>query len=148
MAHFGSSQWPDGFGRTAGLESAANVAQPLTTQATSTEGTDKLTFTVLQTGQYLVSANIKVTVASDAATTDVVVAQVAYNDGSAVAAVSIGQLGVTPGTINAKTLNAESSQLMVIKAVAGTTITITALHTVSGAKTVGSSRYNFTIARL
>lgn len=148
MSHFGSGNWPNEFGRIAGLESAADVTQPTATGATATEGTDKLTFRVRDTGQYLIAANIKIAVASDAATTDVVVAQVAYNDGSAVAAASIANTGVTPGTINAKTLNAESSQMQVIKAVAGTDIVVTAQHTVTGAKTVGKSRYNFTIARL
>lgn len=146
MSHFGSARWPAEFGTVASL--SATAAQPTSSASTSTEGTDKLTYTVENTGQYLVAANLKVTVASDAATTDTLVAQVAYNDGSAVSAESIGQLGVTPGTGNAKTLNLSVSQMKVIRAVAGTTITITVAYTVTGAKTVGTTRYDFSILRV
>ena len=146
MAHFGSVRWPKEFGTVASL--SASAAQPTSTASTSTEGTDKLTYTVENTGHYLVAANLKVTVASDAGTTDTVVAQVAYNDGSAVSAESIGQLGVTPGTGNAKTLNLSVSQSKVIRAVAGTTIVITSVYTVTGVKTVGTTQYDYSIIRI
>lgn len=141
MSHFGSADWNNPSGLVASLASPTTTLQLEATASTSIEGTDKLTYRAVRTGMYRVSATMKVTEASDAATSHTLVAQVAYNDGSAISAENISLDGVTAGTANGKTLNANFAQSTMIRAVTGTDIVITVLNTVVGAKTAGVGEY-------
>lgn len=141
MSAFGSGYWPNEFGRSAGFDGTANVAMLEATASTTTEGTDKLTLTVRETGLYQINVGLRVSVASDAATSHTIVGQVAYNDGSAISAENVQLDGVTAGTLNGKTLNANFYQTTVIRAVVGTTITVTLAHAVTGGKTAGVGSY-------
>ncbi len=105
------------------------------TNSTSTEGTDKLTFTTLTAGLYRVNTSIRIRTASTAATSHVVAAQVAYTRGAAVGAADINNLAAAVTDVDAKTGNTVLHQTQVISADAATAITLTILHTVSGTGT-------------
>lgn len=145
MAHFAGATLNPSFGLGAQLSTAINTALEATA-STSTEGTNKLTYTVPATGMYRVNSYLKVTVASDAATSHTAVVQVAYNNGSAIAAADLkdaGGTGVTVGTMNVKGTAGTTilSQQGTVYAVAGTTITLTVSEAIAGAKTAGVGSY-------
>ena len=141
MSHYGSADWNNPSGLVASLASATTLAMQETTGAGATEGSNLLTYTTKRTGLYRVSAYLKVTEASDAATSHAISARVAYNDGSAISVKAIQLDGVTAGTGDGKTLNDNHAQSMVIRAVTGTDIAISTLDTVTGAKTAGVGEY-------
>lgn len=136
MAHFGSSAWPNPYGRVAQIEKTA-VLMRETTGDGAIEGDDKLTYAVERSGLYSIGSYLKVSEASDAATSHALSARMAYNDGSAVSVVTVGDAGVVPGTLDGKVLNAGLRQSATIYAVKGTNIVLTVLSTVTGAKTAG-----------
>ena len=134
MSHFAAADWPTPYGPVASLVS--NGASMLAaTNSTSTEGTDKLTYAVTKTGMYRVSTSIRIRVASTAGTSHVVAAQVAYTRGAAVSAADINNLAAAVTDVDAKTINTTLHQSQVITADAGSNITVTVLHTVSGTGT-------------
>jgi len=146
MSHFASADWPSVYGPVATL--AANAAAMLAaTNSTSTEGTDKLTYAVGVTGMYRVSTSIRIRSASTAGTSHVVAAQVAYTRGAAVSAADINNLAAAVTDADAKTLNTVLHQSQVISADAGSNITITVLHTITGTGT-GTYDLFFTIERI
>ena len=139
MPAFGNVLWPAEYGYVAGT---FGLASSMLESTSSTNGTaDSLSYTPVTTGLFRISTGAVVTQASDAATSHTIVAQVAYNDGSAISAENVAQDGVTTGVLNGKTLNANFYQSTVVRAVAGTTITVNFLHTVTGAKTAGVGKY-------
>lgn len=121
MAHFGSVDWPTPYGRVAALE---KTSVTIATGASSTEGTDQLTYTVARTGPYRVSALLRVRTAGTGAS-QATVARVTHNNGTAISAASIGMSGVTPGTLDATAAAGTAfNSAQVIHAVAGTNIVI------------------------
>ena len=146
MPHFGSQAWPDEFGRIASLTSASTVLMEEATGSGSTEGTNQLAFTTREAGMYRVSVYMKVTEVSDAATSHVALARVAYNDGSAIAAKAISVDPAVTATLDCTTLNDNQSQSMVIYSANAQAITITVLNTVVGAKTAGAGEYRLVFA--
>lgn len=145
MSAFASSELAATFGRCGSLTTAVNTALEATA-STSTEGTNKLTYTVPTTGLYNISSYLKVTTASDAATSHTAVVQAAYNNGSAITAFSLkdaGGTGVTVGTMDVKGTAGTTilAQRGLVYAVAGTTIVLTVSETIVGAKTAGVGAY-------
>ena len=135
MSHFGSADWPQPYGRVAALENQSTTYAVQSTGSSTREGTDKLTYAVLRTGMYRVTAVLKVDVVSDSATSHTVVSQVAFNNGTAVAATDITTGLATITKISAKTDEATLHQQMPIFCESGTNIVMTVLHTISGAPT-------------
>lgn len=146
MSEFGSIYWPKQYGPVASL-STDGASMLASTASTSTEGTDKLTFTTLEKGLYRVSTSIRIRSASTAGTSHVVAAQVAYTRGAAVSAADINNLAAAVTDADAKTLNNTLHQSQVISADAATTITITVLHTITGTGT-GTYDLIFVIEKL
>lgn len=138
MSHFASVDWPNPYGPVARVE-REGVAMLTATASTSTEGTDKLTYTVARTGTYRVAGTIRIATASGAGTSHTVAPQVAYNNGAAISAADIGGAFTD---IDAKVANTVVCRTETIRAVAGTTITLTILHTVSG---TGSGTYDISL---
>lgn len=134
MAHFASVDWPNPYGRVAYLEQNT-VSMLAATASTSTEGTDKLTFTVPRAGLYRLSTSIRIRTASTAGTSHAVACQVAYTRGAAVAAADINNLAAAVTDIDAKVANTLLHQTQVISADNATTITITVLNTITGTGT-------------
>lgn len=150
MSHFGSPDWNNPSGLVAQLSVDGNVALEATA-STSTEGTNKLTYTCARTGLYEVMSYLRVRVASDAATSHTGVVTVAFNNGSAISATglkNLGGTGVTIGTIDLKGTAGTThlAQAGVISCVAGTTITLVISETVSGTKTAGVGTYDIDFA--
>jgi hypothetical protein len=137
MAHYASANWNPYSGKVATLL-ATTAAMRETTGSSSTEATDKLTYTVPVAGLYRCTAYIKVTEVSDAATSHVLKPQVAWNDGSSQSAADMVEPGVTAGTVNGATLNEAKCYTATVYAAAASSITITILNTVTGSKTAGA----------
>ena len=154
-----SDNWPENFGTVSKLSSAISAvlfgavgASPVTG---STEGTDLHTYTVPtgETGLYMVSTHLHTNVLSDAGTTQVVAAQVAYNDGAAVSAALVGANDgggdATVTTADTTTVDTHAQQMGVIRAEAGTDIAVSTLATNGGTvATVGSIEFDVAIVRL
>ena len=157
MSHFGSEKWPPLFGTVAYLNAAASALlyAASSTTAGSTEGTDKLTYTVLDSGLYFVVSSIHTNVASDAGTSQTIEANVSYNDGAAVTTTALGELnagqgtGVTAAPVDATTINTRIQQMGVIRAEAGSDIVLNTVVVSGGTiATVGSFDVNFSIIRI
>ena len=157
MAHFGSALWPPRFGTVKSLSAvAAATAYPASaTTLGTTEGTDLLTYTVPagHTGLYMLLSAIHVNVASDAGTSQTIVAQVTYNNGVAVAVSDIGEVtaggSATVTPVSTLTIDFKIGQSGIIRAEAGTDIAIK-VAVVSGGTvaTVGEFDINFAIVRV
>jgi len=88
MSHFGSVQWNNPCGLVGSL-AATGVSTPPTSGTLGVrEGTDLFTFAVPRAGQYRVSSYIKVTAVGTGAGNNLI-ANIAYNDGAAVASANI-----------------------------------------------------------
>lgn len=154
MSHFASPDWNNPTGLVASLSTTGNVALEATA-STSTEGTNKLTYTTKRAGTYLVTSYLRVRVASDAATSHSGVVNVAFNNGTAISATglkNLGGTGVTIGTIDLKGTAGTShlAQSGIIFAANATDIVLTVSEAISGAKTAGVGTYDiyFTISAL
>lgn len=146
MSHFASGAWNNPSGLVAQLSVDGNVALEATA-STSTEGTNKLTYTTVRGGMYLVCSYLRVRVASDAATSHTGVVNVAFNNGSAISATglkNLGGTGVTIGTIDLKGTAGTThlAQSGVMFCAEGTTITLTVSEAITGAKTAGVGTYD------
>lgn len=146
MAHFASVDWPQPYGRVAGLDKTGNAVLTATA-TTATEGTNQLTYAVPRTGLYRLSSYLRVRVASDSATSATAAVTASYNNGTAITAASVGQSGVTPGTLNLKGTAGTSVLLQseTVLAAAGTSIIMAVLETVNGVPTVGTYDIYFAI---
>lgn len=152
MTHFASGDWNNPSGLVASLVKAANAVKTAT-GSTSTEGTNQLTYTTKRAGLYAVYAFIRVSTASDAATSHTGVVNVAFNSGSAISATglkNLGGTGVTIGTVNLKGTAGTThlAQSGVIKCANATDIVLTVSETVSGAVTAGAYDIDFAIHAL
>lgn len=146
MSHFASPDWNNPSGIVAQL-SVDGVVALEATASTSIEGTSKLTYTTVRAGMYLVLAYLRVRVASDAATAHTGVVNVAFSNGTAIAATglkNLGGTGVTIGTISlAGTAGTTHlAQSGVISCIAASTITLTVSEAITGAKTAGVGTYD------
>ena len=131
----------------AGVLTSPAVASPLTTNSTSTDGVDRLTLNVA--GYYRVSTYLQVNVASDAATSDTFVAQIAYNNGTAVGAANITSGSTTVTALNAKgAAGTFLAQHGIYYCAPGTQMVLTVLSTISGSKTVGKYDIRFIVEQL
>ena len=147
MAHFGSVDWHTPSGLVASLEKDGNVALEATA-ATSTEGTNMLTYTTVRKGLYRLSAYLRVRVASDAATSHTAAAFASYNNGTAITSATMGQSGLTPGTLSLKGTAGTSVLLQseTVLCASGTNIVMTVSEAVTGAKTAGVGTYDIYFA--
>lgn len=162
MSHFGSSAWPAGFGTVAQLSSTVPASQLGAVGASpvtgSTEGSDLLTYVVPTggSGLYLIAASIHVDVVSNAGTSQTVEVNVAYNDGDAVTATALGEVGSGQGTgVTAAPADTTSGgdariqQMGIVRLEAGTTVTVASIAVNGGTvATTGSLEYDFAIVRL
>lgn len=127
-----------------------NVAQPLTTASTSNNGVDSITFRVSASGLYRITSVLGITQQSNAATSDVGLARMTYNNGTAQADKTIAANGVVPGTYDLKgsAVGTPFLQTATIYAVANSDITVSVLDTVTGGKTAGRWDVLLTIEQL
>jgi hypothetical protein len=147
MSHFASTNWNNPSGVVAYMSTLATAMQTAT-GSTSTEGTNKLSYTTVRAGMYRVSSYVRVSTASNAATSHTGVVQVAYNNGTAITAANIQLNGVTAtATTNLKSTAGTTvlAQSSVIYAASATSIAITVSETVSGAVTAGAYDLTFVI---
>jgi hypothetical protein len=147
MSHFADTNWHNPSGLVASLETTANAVKAAT-GTTSTEGTNQLTHVVRRTGLYRLSSYLRLRAQSTAGTSHTLAATASYNNGTAITAASIGQSGVTPGTLDAKAGTVGTAVLLqseTVLASASTSIIMAVLETVSGTGAVGTYDIFFAI---
>ena len=122
MAHFASVNWNNPVGNVASLTKASVTAA---TGTSSTEGTDKLTYTAERAGLYRINVYAQVVTAGTGAS-QAVVAQVAYTDATgAKSAADIAPSGVTVTKLDLTSGTATLKQSTVIYSNNAATITVT-----------------------
>lgn len=149
MSHFAGGNLPSTFGPQGYQSATAN--NQAATGAGATEGTNKLTYVAPITGFYRVTCALRIVTVSTAGTSHSVKGQVAYTSvtGTATAAVDIknSNTAVTAFDVKGGAAGDMQTQTGVIKAVAGTNITLTSLDTVSGTGT-GTTEVTFVVEGL
>jgi hypothetical protein len=128
MSHFASGQWNNPAGLVNSVDALAQTSPPTSGTAGVREGIDKFTFVVPRAGFYRIHTYIRVVTVGTGAGNNLI-AQVAYNDGSAVAAATIlPTVGLaTPTAAVNVTTAGQCYQSTGIWAAAGSTITVTVL---------------------
>lgn len=122
MPHFASADWNSPSGLVSSLSKTSVTAA---TGSSSTEGTDKLTYTTTRLGLYRINLYAVIRTAGTGAS-QAVVGQVAYTDNlGAKSAGNIAASGVTVTALDLTSATARLTQSQVIEATSGTTITVT-----------------------
>ena len=156
MPHFASRFWPKDFGPVASLSvtGVTNVyGSGDDTTVGSTEGTDLLTYSVLDSGMYRITGQIHNLLDSVPGTTHFATLQITYNNGSAVTVQDLGAIkggGInTQAGVNMETDDNQGGQTGFVYAVAGTDITCAVQHVVTGTvPTLGTHNIDMCIEKI
>ena len=147
MSHFASANWNNPTGLVASLSTTANAVKA-STGTTSTEGTNQLTYTTPRTGLYRLSSYLRLRAQSTANTSHTLAAFASYNNGTAITSATIGQSGLTPGTLDAKSGTVGTAVLAQSETVycdVSTNIVMAVSETVSGTGAAGTYDIYFAI---